>query len=150
MAEQHLAQLGHDVAQLFRGRLVAQAQGRLIEAAPAPCVIGELPLREIGVGHADKRVVKLPQPCRAQADFLDGAGRLAKAAKVADTDWLVCEERQTAEDVLQGRAHGQRNGDTAHPEPRDEAIQWGPKPIVDIEDDGDDTHDADGSGNEAQ
>ena len=70
-------------------------------------------MREIGVGKADDRVILLAHPCRAQADRLDRAVLVAKAAEVADPDRLVREQRQTPDDVLEPWPDGEGDGKSA-------------------------------------
>ena len=96
-------------------------------AAAVSGIVAQFPLREIGVGKADDRVILLAHPCRAQADRLDRAVLVAKAAEVADPDRLVREQRQTPDDVLEPWPDGEGDGKSADAKAGDTGVNGIPK-----------------------
>src|SRR5262249_61208483 len=89
--------LDQDVAELVRGRLVAQAERRVIPDAVAPREVLDLEVGELRVRDGDDGTVEGAHPRRAQARLLDGATRPAEATEAPPPHSLVGVERDAGD-----------------------------------------------------
>ena len=115
-AEQQLAQLGQDIAQLFRRRLVTQRQRGPEQPPIAHHEVLQLHLRELGVGDGNDGALQRADAGREPADLLDQANLVTVAAEVTDPNRLVGEQDQAADVVRDGALRRQSAKDAVRNE----------------------------------
>ena len=105
--------LDQNIADLVRGRLVAQANRRVVPDPLAPREVLDLEVRELRVRNGDDGAIERAHPRRAQAHVLDGTDSPAKATEFSHPHRLVGVKRDAADEVLQRLLRRQRNCDPA-------------------------------------
>jgi hypothetical protein len=109
--------LNQDVADLVRGRFVAQANRRVVPDTVAPGKVLDLEVRELRVRDGDDGAIERAHPRRAEAYLLDGTDCPSEATEFPHPHRLVGVECDTADEVFQRLLCCQRHRDPADAEP---------------------------------
>ena len=114
---------------MLRGGVVTQSDYGGNEHRVAGCPVGQLHIRESGVGNGSHRAVQSTNPRRAKPDPLDGSHVLAIGTEVAYIHGSVRVQDDPANHILERRAHRQCHGQTADTQPCEQRHYIGAQPL---------------------
>ena len=113
VGQQQAANFGQQIAQLIGSRFVADGEdGTELDFVAARKVF-DIHGGEGAVGDGKLGAGVSADASGAEADVFDGAGAVAKAAIVADTNDFIGENGNSAEKIFEGLLSGEGDGDTA-------------------------------------